>query len=196
MSSTEGSTRRGWITGLAGGTVALVALRGVAQAQDAGATAKPGDAGVPKKPAATPKPHAGPDHPPGHDHASHEHHDAPPALALTPAQKLLVESTADCQRAGRVCLARCTEHLAAGMSAMAACQRAVMNMLSVVGAMAEVAAYASADPKLIKQLAKTCAAYCRACAAACQPHAVQHEECKACEEACNACAKACEAMAA
>jgi Cys-rich four helix bundle protein (predicted Tat secretion target) len=181
MSSSEGSTRRGWVAGLAGGAAALLALRGVAQGQatDAGVAKKPGDAG------AAPKPHAG-----------HEHHDAAPAPALSPAYKALLDASVECVRAGRVCLSRCTDHLAAGMTDMAACQRAVMNMLAVVEAMTTVASYASADPKLVKQLAKACAAYCRACASACQPHSAHHAECKACEDACTACAKACEAVAA
>lgn len=189
MSRIERSTRRTMITGLASGAAAAWAMSAVARAQDAGSAEKPASAGAPKKPdgGSAVKPHA------GHDHANH---DAPPAPPLSPAHKALLESTEACARAGRVCLARCTDHLAAGMTAMAPCQRAVMNMLAVVEAMASVAGYASADPKLVKQLAKTCAAYCRACAAACQPHAAQHAECKACEDACIACAKACEAMAA
>jgi hypothetical protein len=79
---------------------------------------------------------------------------------------------------------------------MAECQRAVMNMLAVVEAMAQVAGFANAEPKNLKQLAKTCAAFCKSCAASCEPHAAHHEECKACLDACTACAKACEAFAA
>lgn len=181
MSSSDHSPRRTWLAGLAGGTAAVLALHGLAQAQagDAGAAKKAGDGG------AAPKPQAG-----------HEHQGGVPVSAPTPAHKALLDSSEECARAGRICLSRCTDHLASGMAGMAACQRAVMNMLAVVGALNTVASYGSADPKLLKQLAKTCAAYCRACASACQPHSAQHAECKACEDACTACAQACETFAA
>ncbi len=82
------------------------------------------------------------------------------------------------------------------MKDMAGCQRAVMNMLSVVAAMADVAAFRNASPDLMKAMAKTCASFCRACAEACKPHAEHHAECKACMDSCLACAKACDAFAA
>lgn len=129
-------------------------------------------------------------------HAGHKMppKDAPPAPPPSPKLTAIAASTADCQKAGRACLAGCTEHLAAGMTSMATCQRAVMNMLAVSGAMADVAGYNNADPKLIKSLAATCAAFCRACEKACEAHADHHAECKACMEACRACAAACEAL--
>ena len=79
---------------------------------------------------------------------------------------------------------------------MADCQRAMMNMLSVVGAMADVAAFANAAPANVRSLARTCAGLCESCADACEPHAAHHAECKACREACLACAKACSTLAA
>ena len=85
---------------------------------------------------------------------------------------------------------------AAGMDTMAACQRAVMNMLSVVGAMADVAGFVNTTPANIRSLAMTCARFCDTCAEACEPHAAHHAECKDCREACLACAKACNALAA
>lgn len=128
-------------------------------------------------------------------HAGHKiPDDAPSAPPPSPKLTAIAASTADCQKAGRACLASCTGHLAAGMTSMAACQRAVMNMLAVSGAMADVAGYANADAKLIKSLAATCAAFCRTCEKACEPHAAHHAECKACMEACRTCAAACEAL--
>ena len=129
------------------------------------------------------------------DHSGHTMAMPPPA-PLSPEHRTVIATTADCQRAGRVCLARCTEHLAAGMQGMADCQRAVMNMLAVVSAMADVAGFANTSPANLKSLAATCAAYCASCADACEPHAGHHEECHACREACLACAKACRALAA
>jgi Cys-rich four helix bundle protein (predicted Tat secretion target) len=121
---------------------------------------------------------------------------APTPGPLSTQHRAVVDSTAECLRAGRVCLARCTDHLAAGMNTMADCQRAVMNMLSVVGAMADVAGFANAGPANIRSLATTSARFCDTCAAACEPHAAHHEECKACREARLACAKDCNAFAA
>lgn len=129
-------------------------------------------------------------------HASHRKNDAPPPVSPTPAALALISSTSDCVAAGRVCLARCTDHLAAGMSDMADCQRAVMNMLAVVTAMAEVAAYSSSAPADARSLAATCAQFCETCAEQCEPHAAHHEECKACLDACLECANACKAFVA
>jgi Cys-rich four helix bundle protein (predicted Tat secretion target) len=128
---------------------------------------------------------------------AHAHHATPndaPAAPSSPALTAIAASTAECQQAGRACLAACTEHLVAGMTAMAPCQRAVMNMLAVSEAMADVAGFHNADPKHIKALAVACAQFCRACAAACAAHAEHHIECKACMDACKACATACEAL--
>lgn len=134
--------------------------------------------------------------PPAQDpHAGHGK-DATPAAPVSPTLQAVVDATAGCARDGRVCLARCTDHLAAGMTAMEHCQRAVMNMLSVVNAMGDVAGFRNAAPANMKALASACAAFCRACADACQPHAEHHAECKACMDSCIACSRACEAFAA
>src|SRR5262245_3611091 len=66
---------------------------------------------------------------------AHPAHALTPAAPIPPALAAIIESTAACQRDGRVCLARCTDHFAAGMN-MEQCQRAVMNMLAVTAAMA------------------------------------------------------------
>ena len=131
----------------------------------------------------------------------HDKHTKPakapaPAAPTTPVLQAIIDSTASCLRDGRVCLARCTDHLAAGMSSMDKCQRTVMNMLAVTEAMANVAGFRNADPKHIQALAAACASFCRACAAACEPHKDHHEECKACLNSCLTCAKACEAYKA
>jgi Cys-rich four helix bundle protein (predicted Tat secretion target) len=176
--------RRDMLAGLASVAAGLITTQLVsAQTQPAAAPTSP-------KPAAPP-----------HDHA-HMHDAKPvtPAPVLSPefatALQAIALSTAACQRDGRVCLAKCTEHLAAGMPAMETCQRAVMNMLTVTAAMADVAGYRNADSKNIKALAVACASFCRACAANCEPHKDHHAECKACMESCLACAKACEALPA
>ena len=129
-------------------------------------------------------------------HTGHATHDALAPAPRSPQSTAVVLSTADCQRAGRVCLARCTDHLASGMEDMADCQRAVMNMLAVTSAMADVAGFANASADDMQSLAATCARFCDACAKACEPHASRYEECRACREACLVCAKACRALAA
>ena len=158
--------RREILTGLA--TLGTVLLAGDARAQT------------------KPPPHAG--------HEGHGQDAAAPAPA-SPALQAVIEATDRCLRDGRFCMARCTDHLAAGTPLMADCQRAVMNMLSVVEAMADVAGYRNAAPANMKALATTCAAFCHSCAKACEPHAEHHAECKACKDACLDCAKACEAFA-
>lgn len=180
MSNDSGLLRRDVVAGLAGLAALLVSARGRAQPKGPDAGARP----APKAPA------------PGHEHHHPGMKDTPAAPPLSPQHKAVIETTAECLRTGRYCLARCTDHLAAGTPLMEDCQRAVMNMLTVVGAMADVAGYANAGPKNTKQLAKVCAEYCRTCAAACKPHSSHHEECQACMDACNKCAKACDALAA
>lgn len=120
--------------------------------------------------------------------------DAAAAPAVSPQLKAIQDSTAECLATGRLCLARCTDHLAHGMTNMADCQRAVMNMLAVTEAMAEVAGFRNADPKSMKALAQVCATFCRTCEKACAAHAAMHEECKVCGEACARCAQACDQL--
>lgn len=131
---------------------------------------------------------------PADAHAGHAMKDAAPAPQLSAAHKRLIESTAACLKAGRFCMARCTDHLASGTALMADCQRAVMNMLPVVEATFAVAGHVNAKPQDLKALAKTCAQFCRSCAEACEPHSAHHPECKACEDACLDCADACDAV--
>jgi Cys-rich four helix bundle protein (predicted Tat secretion target) len=142
-----------------------------------------------------PTPATAPGKPGEHDHGEMKAA-TPSSPALTAALAAIIASTSDCQRDGRYCLARCTDHLVAGGSMMAECQRSVMNMLAVTAAMADVVGYRNANPKNIKALASACAQFCRACALTCEPHKDHHEECKACMESCLACAKACEAYSA
>jgi Cys-rich four helix bundle protein (predicted Tat secretion target) len=165
------------LVGALAGIAALSVTRGL------GAQGKP--------PAA---PGAAPPKPPGQQPKSKL--EVPPAAPPSPALQAIIDSTAQCEREGRYCLARCTDHLAAGFAKMDQCQRTIMNMLPVTGAMADVAGYRNAAPQNIKALASACAVFCRACAQACEPHASHHVECKACMDACVACAKACEAFTA
>src|SRR4249919_3783898 len=118
--------RRDVMVGLVGAAAGLLASQVSAQP-------KPSPAADPKAtPSAKP---AGTGDKSGH--GAHAEHAVTPAAPVPPGLQAIVESTAACQRDGRVCLARCTEHFAAGMH-MEQCQRAVMNMLAVTAAMADV----------------------------------------------------------
>lgn len=122
--------------------------------------------------------------------------DAPKEGTDDAKRKAVITATATCVAASRACIAACTDHLARGMASMADCQKASLNMLAVCEAMGAAATYNTADAKLLKALASTCALFCRACEKACEPHVAKHEECKACNAACKDCATACEALAA
>ena len=58
---------------------------------------------------------------PADAHAGHAMKDAVPAPQPSAAHKRLIESTAACLKAGRFCMARCTDHLASGTALMADC---------------------------------------------------------------------------
>jgi Cys-rich four helix bundle protein (predicted Tat secretion target) len=162
--------RREVLTGLAGVGAALLATEALAQKKDE----KKADVAPPKK----------------------AEKDAAPPTAVSPALQAVIDATNACLAAGNICLARCTDHLAAGMPTMADCQRAVMNMLAVSEAVSKVTAYRNSTTKNQKALAAACAEFCRTCAVECEKHADMHAECKACGEACRTCAKACDAFVA
>lgn len=125
----------------------------------------------------------------------HEHHDHGVRKGRPASKQLkdLQASTFDCLRKGEVCLAACNEVLAGGTTSMADCQLSVLNMLAMVDGMSKVSTYNTANEKLMKSMAKTCADFCRACEKECKPHVESHPECKDCMDACIACAKACDA---
>ncbi len=139
--------------------------------------------------------HPGGDHPKGDhpkgDHPKGEHPKGGPA---TGGLKAVVDSTFHCLKTGEDCLRHCAESLAAGNKLMGDCNKAVLNMLALCGALAKVASYGTAAADRIQRLAAVCGDICRDCAAMCKPHAGHHEACKQCMESCEACAKACDAV--
>lgn len=130
-----------------------------------------------------------------HKHDNHNTAKKVERKPFTKQEKALLETTMDCMETGEVCLSHCADNLEAGDTAMAECQRSVMNMLAVCLALFKTASYKSADSKRLKALAKVCADFCRDCAKACEKHAAHHEECKKCMESCKECAKACDEFA-
>jgi Cys-rich four helix bundle protein (predicted Tat secretion target) len=114
------------------------------------------------------------------------------------ARKALVPLLSDCLVKAQACAAHCERELATGNKEMAACARAVADMLALCGALAPLVAREST---LDAKLAAVCADACAACATACNAHAAHfahgmHLECKACAEACSKCEAACRALAA
>ena len=118
---------------------------------------------------------------------------APPSPSpSSPELTKLSESTADCARAGEVCLEHCIRSLASGSTMMAECARSVQQMIPICRALSSLSAMGSAHARA---LAATCADVCAECAKVCEPHMGHHAECKACFEACRSSEAAARALA-
>jgi len=105
----------------------------------------------------------------------------------------LIDASADCGKAGEVCLEHCLAQLREGDRSMARCSETVSAMLPMCAALEALAIQGSPH---LKALAAVCAKVCRDCEAACKEHAMHHEPCKRCMETCRHCAEACEKAAA
>lgn len=119
-----------------------------------------------------------------HDHA--HHHAAPASGALTLA-------IADCIQKGEVCLNHCIELMGQGEKEMAACARSVSQMLSVCGALQQLA---NQNSQQVGRMAAIAMDVCKQCEDECKKHAAKHETCKACGESCAACYAECKKIAA
>ena len=128
-----------------------------------------------------------------HNHSAHAHgkHAAAPSAPNLYAGALA--AAGECITHAEVCLNHCLNLLGEGDQSMAACSKAVNQMLALCGALQSLAAQNSA---LTPALAKVCAKACKECADACKEHAAHHAECKACHESCLACIKECEKITA
>lgn len=111
-------------------------------------------------------------------------------------RQAVIDGCADCVKTGRACMAMCDEMLRHGMTAMAACQMRVVEMVTMCEAMARMAATNTAPAARLKALAALCADTCRDCESACRPQSAAHAECKACMDDAARCAKACDAYKA
>ena len=105
----------------------------------------------------------------------------------------LFDSANNCIKAGLVCGDHCLREFAAGDVSLAACARAVDEMLSLCGALAKLASLRSS---YLLAMAKVALVGCQDCETECRKHAEKHPPCKACAEACAACAAECKRMAA
>jgi Cys-rich four helix bundle protein (predicted Tat secretion target) len=115
------------------------------------------------------------------------------AAAPPDARAALARATYDCILASEACLSHCITRLGAGDTSLAACARAVRELLPICHGTAELAATASAH---LPALAKVCLAACEDCEQECAKHAGHHRECAACLAACKAARQAAAAVAA
>ena len=82
--------------------------------------------------------------------------------------------------------------LASGHKELAAYAKSVTQMLSLCGALQDLA---NQDSKYLVKLASMTADACQDCEEECKKHADKHEACKRCGESCGACYKECKALA-
>jgi Cys-rich four helix bundle protein (predicted Tat secretion target) len=115
-----------------------------------------------------------------------DHHDSA-------AINQLFDTASNCVKTGLVCIDHCLQAFAAGDSSLAACARAVDQMLSMCGTLAKLASLKSS---YLPAMAKVALVVCQDCETECRKHADKHAPCKACAEACAACAAECKRTAA
>lgn len=125
---------------------------------------------VPEPPAPEPKQHAaaGPDE---------------PAMRCASA----------CIAAGQICLQHCLGLLGVGDTSLAACARAVSDMIAVSQATQALAAAGSPE---LKAQAGVAVAVLTRCEEACRQHAGHHDACRDCAERCEAALKEYKRLAA
>jgi Cys-rich four helix bundle protein (predicted Tat secretion target) len=115
-----------------------------------------------------------------------DHHDNMPVNSL-------FDAADNCVKAGLVCIDHCLQSCAAGDASLAACARAVDQMLSMCGTLAKLASLKSS---YLPAMAKVALVVCQDCETECRKHADKHAPCKACAEACATCAAECKKTAA
>ena len=105
----------------------------------------------------------------------------------------LFDAANNCVKAGLVCSDHCLQVFATGDASLAACARAVDQMLSLCGTLARLASLRSS---YLPAMAKVALIGCQDCETECRKHADKHPPCKACAEACAACATECKKIGA
>jgi Cys-rich four helix bundle protein (predicted Tat secretion target) len=118
------------------------------------------------------------------EESPHAHHGA--------RHKSLADAAGTCVGTGQACLDHCLDLLASGHKELAACAKSVTQMLSLCGALQDLA---NQDSKYLVKLAGVTTDACQDCEEECNKHADQHEACKRCGESCGACYKECKALA-
>ena len=123
-------------------------------------------------------------------HAGH-HGAATPSAELSAEESAVIAALSHCDDVGEACLTHCLALLSAGDTSMAACARAVREMLAVCRATRTLLQSRSA--LAAAQLA-VCRDACSACRATCQAHAAHHAQCGACAQSCAAAIAAIDAL--
>jgi Cys-rich four helix bundle protein (predicted Tat secretion target) len=103
------------------------------------------------------------------------------------------DAASNCVKAGLVCSDHCLQAFAGGDTSLAACARAVDEMLSLCGTLAKLA---SLNSSYLPAMAKVALIGCEDCEKECRKHAEKHAPCKACAEACATCASECKKLGA
>lgn len=115
------------------------------------------------------------------------------------AMRAVLKTTADCVRAGQVCIQHCQEELIKGNGKeFQNCTIAAHQMVPVCELVGTLAAYKA---KSLVDFLDGCIKACDTCFKACKEHEAHfghgmHLECKRCMEACAACAEACRQLRA
>lgn len=120
----------------------------------------------------------------GAEESPHAHHGS--------HHKALADAAGTCVESGQACLHHCLELMSEGHKELGACAMSVTQMLSLCGALQDLA---TQDSRHLAKLASVAFDACQECEEACKKHAEEHEVCKRCGESCAACAKECKQIA-
>ena len=104
----------------------------------------------------------------------------------------VINTSADCIKAGEICLNHCLFLLGDGAKDMAGCAKSVNEMLAVCTGLMKLAIQNS---KYLDAMLKIAVDVCTNCEKECRKHAAHHAECKACADACVTCIKECNKIA-
>jgi Cys-rich four helix bundle protein (predicted Tat secretion target) len=115
--------------------------------------------------------------------SEHHHHGG--------AHKSLASAAGACVTDGQACLNHCLELLGSGHKELAACARSVTQLVSICGALQDLA---NQDSKYLIKVASVAMDACHDCEEECKKHADKHDVCKRCGESCAACYKECKQL--
>jgi Cys-rich four helix bundle protein (predicted Tat secretion target) len=105
------------------------------------------------------------------ENANHEHGE----------DEALAQAARTCVADGEVCIAHCLALFATGDTSLAACAKAVTEMVTACRA---IASLASLEAKRLEEFLGPCISVCADCEQECRKHADKHPVCRACAEAC------------
>lgn len=108
---------------------------------------------------------------------------APTPAKPSEANQALAAAAAACVNSGSACLQHCLSSLGTGDTMMAACSKAVADMLAQTRALVDLA---NAGSKHLKAAAKVASDIAKDCEAECRKHQAMSAVCKKCGEDCSA----------